>query len=305
MSNLINKNGALAALLLSLFYSTTTMADINVFACEPEWAALSKELGGEKVNAVSATTGRQDPHQVQARPSLISKIRDADLLVCSGADLEIGWLPILLRRSGNSKLQPGKPGYFMASKHVKLLGVPQIIDRSQGDVHAAGNPHVQTNPKNISRVAKALLNVMQEIDPENAGYYDSRYKDFHTRWKAALKRWRKQTRPLHGLPIVVQHRSWDYLEDFAKLKRVATIEEKPGIPPTSGHLAKLLKQLKANPARVIIRAAYQDGKASEWLSKRSGIPAVALPFTIGGDEQATDLFSLYDRTFNLLTEALQ
>ncbi len=279
-------------------------ANINVFACEPEWQALAEELGGDKVTTFSATTGMQDPHQVQARPSLISKMRNADLLVCSGADLEVGWLPVLLRRASNPKIAVNKPGYFFAANHVKLLGIPKVIDRSQGDVHAAGNPHIQTSPKNIALVAKALVKRMKTIDPTNASYYQKQTDNFLQRWKVSLRKWKNQIRPFKGARFIVQHASWDYLMDFGKFKQVATIEEKPGIPPTTGHLSDLVKQFKADPADIIIHAAYQDERASKWLSKRTGIPSVTLPFTVGGDDKAKDLFSLYNNTFNLITNTL-
>lgn len=289
---------------LALAHISTASANINVFACEPEWQALAQELGGDKVTTFSATTGMQDPHQVQARPSLITKMRNTDLLVCSGADLEVGWLPVLLRRASNNKIAVNKPGYFFAANHVKLLGMPKVIDRSQGDVHAAGNPHVQTNPKNIALVAKALVKRMKMIDPSNASYYQSQTDDFLARWKVSMKTWKKQARALKGTRFIVQHASWDYLMDFGQFEQVATIEEKPGIPPTTGHLSDLVSQFKQNPADVIIHAGYQDDRASKWLSKRSGIPSVTLPFTVGGTEQAIDLFSLYNSTFDLLANVL-
>jgi len=295
---------SLLTLMPLILVSFNCAARINVFACEPEWQALANELGGDKITSFSATTGMQDPHQVQARPSLISKMRKTDLLICSGADLEVGWLPVLLRRASNGKLQANKPGYFFAANHVKLLGIPKLIDRSQGDVHAAGNPHVQSNPKNISRIAIALVERMKIIDPTNANYYQARTDEFLSRWKIALRKWNKQVRAIKGEAIVVQHANWDYLVDFAKLTQVATIEEKPGIPATSGHLAALVKQLKNSPAKIVIRAAYQDERASNWLAKRSGLTSVVLPFTVGGSDQATDLFSLYDQTFTLLVDSI-
>jgi len=290
---------------ITFCHINTVSANINVFTCEPEWQALAQELGGDKVTTFSATTGMQDPHQVQARPSLITKMRNADLLICSGADLEVGWLPVLLRRASNSKISVNKPGYFFAANHVKLLGAPKIIDRSQGDVHAAGNPHVQTNPKNIALIAKALVKRMKTIDPNNAAYYQNKTDNFLARWKQAMRKWKKQVRALKGSRFIVQHASWDYLMDFGKFEQVATIEEKPGIPPTSGHLADLVNQFKNNPADIIIHAGYQDERASKWLSKRSGIPTVTLPFTIGGNDKATDLFSLYNDTFAILTNTLK
>lgn len=290
---------------LAFCHINAASANINVFTCEPEWQALAQELGGDKITSFSATTGMQDPHQVQARPSLITKMRNADLLICSGAGLEVGWLPVLLRRASNEKIAINKPGYFFAANHVKLLGVPKIIDRSQGDVHAAGNPHVQTNPKNIALVAKALVKRMKTIDPTNADYYQNQTDNFLTRWKQAIRKWKKQARILKGTRFVVQHASWDYLMDFGKFEQVATIEEKPGIPPTSGHLTDLVKQLKNNPADIIIHAGYQDERASKWLSTRSGIPTVTLPFTIGGTDKATDLFSLYNNTFSILINTIK
>ncbi|MBL4910057.1 MAG: zinc ABC transporter substrate-binding protein [Alteromonadaceae bacterium] len=285
--------------------ASTVSANINVFSCEPSWQALAQELGGDKVTTFSATNGMQDPHHIQARPSLIAKMRNADLLVCSGADLEVGWLPLLVRRAGNAKLTIGKPGYFFAANYVKLLDIPKVIDRSQGDVHAAGNPHIQTNPKNIALVAKAMVERMKIIDPDNANFYQDRADKFLTRWKKALRKWKKQARQLKGIRIIVQHKSWAYLMDFGRFNEVATIEDKPGIPPTSGHLVDLVKTFKNNPADIIIHAGYQSKKASQWLSQRTGIPSVTLPFTIGGTDKATDLFSLFDNTFDLLTNTLK
>ena len=218
-----------------LITSQQAIADIKVFTCEPEWQSLVLELGGEKITVFSATNGMQDPHQVQARPSLISKMRDAELLICSGADLEVAWLPLLLRRASNSSVKVGSAGYFMAADHVRLLGIPKTIDRSQGDVHAAGNPHVQTNPKNIRIIAKALVKRLKKIDPGNAEYYQNRTADFLSRWKKSMRAWKQKIRIIKGSKIVVQHASWDYLFDFASLEQVALIEEKPGIPATSGH----------------------------------------------------------------------
>lgn len=301
----LNKLHVFVGILVSTFFlSLPVFANINVFTCEPEWKSLVQELGGDKVSVFSATTGLQDPHQVQARPSLISKMSNADLLVCSGADLEIGWLPLLLRRASNSNIQVNKPGYFLAAEHVRLLGLPKVIDRSQGDVHAAGNPHVHTDPKNIRLIAKALVKRMKVIDPANADYYQKQADDFLIRWKKAVKKWKIQVKLLKGSKIIVQHASWDYLLDFVKLEQVATIENKPGIPVSSGHLHLLVKQFKHNAADVIIHAAYQNERSSTWLAKRTGIKSITLPFTVGGTANVTDLFSLYDETFRLLSNAI-
>lgn len=278
-------------------------AALNVFACEPEWGALVQELGGDKVSIYNATQALQDVHHIQAKPSLIAKARSANLAVCTGMELEIGWLPMVLRQSGNSEIQPGKPGYFEAASYVRHLEVPTRLDRADGDVHPQGNPHIQTDPRNIGKVAEALAQRLAELDAANAAFYKTRYQDFAQRWQDAMKRWDTQAAPLKNMPIVVQHKGFPYLEDWLGLKEVATLEPKPGVEPTSSHLAEVLDQLKRQPAKMIIRAAYNDDRASQWLAERAKIPAVALPFTVGGDDKAKDLFSLFDDTVQRLLEA--
>lgn len=278
-------------------------AALNVLACEPEWAALATELGGDKVKVSSATTALQDPHRIEARPSLIARTRNADLLACTGLELEVGWLPILLQQSGNPKIAPGQPGYFEAGNYVQRLEVPSRVDRSEGDVHAAGNPHIQQDPRNIAQVADALVKRLSEIDPANAAYYQSRHKDFAARWNAAMTKWAQQAAPLKGVAIVEHHKNMEYLIHWLGLRRVGTLEPKPGVEPSAAHLSGLLNQLQHQPAKMVIRAAYQDGRASQWLSEHAHIPAVVLPFTVGGDDKAKDLFSVFDNTVQRLLEA--
>lgn len=280
-----------------------SQAALRVLACEPEWGALVQELGGEVVRVDVATTPRQDPHRIEARPSLIGKARRADLVVCSGAELEIGWLPLLLQQSGNARIQLGTPGYFLAADFVQRLEVPSRADRSQGDVHASGNPHIQNDPRNISVVADALAARLAELDPGSAEHYRARHADFARRWAEAMQRWTAHAASLEGTPIVVHHRSWVYLESWLGLYEVAALEPKPGVPPTSGHLARVLAQLQTQPARMVIRATYEDPRPSEWLSERASVPAVVLPFTVGGTDGTDDLFSFFDETLRLLLEA--
>lgn len=289
--------------LLLLLASSSAIADLNIFACEPEWASLSEELGGDKVTVFAATTGLQDPHYIQARPSLIAKARRADLLVCTGAELESGWLPLLQRNAGNSAIQTGATGYVMASNYVKLMDIPTSLDRSQGHIHAAGNPHIQTSPLNIVKVAQALSQRMQEIDSINAVHYQQRFEDFNQRWQAAIEKWQQQAAPLKGLDVVVQHNSWVYLFDWLGLNKVAVLESKPGVPPTVSDLNNTLNQLKTTPAKMVIHAAYQPPRASDWLHDKTAITSVTLPFTIGGNEQSKDLFSLFDNSIQRLLDA--
>lgn len=292
----------LSVLLLSVA-SQFAHAALNVFACEPEWAALATELGGDKVKVTSATTALQDPHHIEARPSLIARTRNADLLICTGLELEVGWLPVLLQQSGNMKVAPGQPGNLEAGQFVPRLDVPTRLDRSEGDVHAAGNPHIQQDPRNIARVAEVLAARLTQIDAGNAAYYQERHKDFAARWNAAMKKWEQQAAPLKGIAIVEHHKNMEYLMHWLGLRQVGTLEPKPGVEPSAAHLSSLREQLQKQPAKMVLRAAYQDGKASQWLSEQAKIPAVALPFTVGGSERAKDLFGLFDDTVQRLLEA--
>ena len=280
-------------------------AAVNILACEPEWGALAREVGGDKVAVTDATTALQDPHHIEARPSLIAKARSAQLVVCTGADLEIGWLPLLLRQSANPGIQPGKPGNLEASAYVRKLEVPTRLDRAEGDIHPGGNPHIQTDPRNIAKVSVVLAQRLSVIDPSNAGYYQLRQKDFAQRWQQATQRWEMQAAPLRGVPIVVQHKAFPYLCDWLGLKEVATLEAKPGVEPSSTHLSEVLAQLQLTPARMVIRAAYDDERASTWLSERTKIPTVVLPFTVGGGDHASDLFGLFDETLKRLLDAIK
>ncbi|MBC7414539.1 MAG: zinc ABC transporter substrate-binding protein [Herminiimonas sp.] len=281
----------------------SAFAALNVLACEPEWAALATEIGADRIKASSATTALQDPHRIEARPSLIARTRNADLLVCTGLELEVGWLPILLQQSGNAKIAPGQPGNFEAGSVVARLDIPTRLDRSDGDVHAAGNPHIQQDPRNILKVAEALTRRLTEIDAPNAAFYQSRLANFAGRWTAAMQKWDQQLAPLKGTPVVEHHKNMEYLLSWAGLRQVGALEPKPGVEPSAAHLNELLGQLQRQPAKMVLRAAYQDGRASEWLSQHARIPAVVLPFTVGGDERAKDLFSLFDDTVARLLEA--
>ena len=295
----------LIAIALALCCTTPAYANLNVFACEPEWGALAGEIGGDKVSIYTATTGAQDPHQIQARPSLIAKARSADITICDGAELEIGWLPMILQQANNGKIQPNNPGAFDATSFVQLAEQPVTYDRALGDIHAAGNPHIQTDPRMMLPVAKALAARFVQLDGANAATYNARLADFTTRWNAALVKWTAMAAPLKGTPIVVQHHSWYYMEKWLGLTEVAPLEPKPGVPPSSGYLAQVLGKLQATPAKFIIRAAYEDDRPSKFVSEHAGIPALMLPFTVGGTPEAKDLFSLYDHTISLMLGALK
>lgn len=290
-----------ATVSLSLLLITPpAFAQIDVFTCEPEWKSLVEAIGGEFVQVYSATTAFQDPHHIEARPSLIAKTRQAELLVCTGADLEVGWLPLLLRQSGNAIIQENEPGFFLAAAQVERIEVPTQLDRSQGDVHAAGNPHVHWDPYRLITIAEALGKRLQVIDPANAAHYQQRLSLFVADWRTSITHWEQQADVLRGKKVIVYHKNWSYLLQWLQVDVIGDLEPKPGIPPTSAHLAKLLSTVRANKPDFILMANYQDDKGAQWLSKKANVPVLRLPFTVGGSEQASNLDALYNEVLSTL-----
>ena len=288
-----------------LFTAQPAMAAMNVFSCEPEWKSLVDELGLDRVNAYSATTAFQDPHHIEARPSLIAKVRRADLVICSGSELEAGWLPLLLRQAGNANVLPGKSGNFEASSFVKRLDIPSKVDRSMGDVHASGNPHVHLDPRRIATIAKALSQRLINIDPEGRQHYIENYNRFSSRWSAAMQIWQQQAKPLNGIGIVVHHKDWVYMFDWLNIKLIGALEPKPGLPTTVGHIVELKNRLKETPAKMVVHTQYQNARAAKRFAQMASIPVVELPYTVGGDAHAKDLFGLFDITIKILLGALK
>lgn len=281
--------------ILPFLLLSSTASALNIFACEPEWAALAQQLAPE-ADIYTATGALQDPHRVEARPSLIAKARRADLVVCTGAELEMAWLPVVLRESGNARVQPGSDGHFEAASALHMLEVPARLDRGDGDVHAQGNPHIQTDPRNFLPVAAALTQRLAQIDPAHAADFRQRHAAFERDWRAAIAKWEQQAAPLKGVAVVVQHKGFPYLSDWLGLKEVATLEAKPGLEPSAAHLSQVLQTLQGTPAKMVLRAAYQNGRPSEWIAERAQIAVVELPYTVGGSAGAKDLYGLFDDT---------
>jgi len=279
-------------------------AALNILATVPEWGSLAEALGGGDVKVSVATSALQDPHHVEAKPSLIARARNADLVVATGAELEIGWLPLVLQQAGNPKVRPGQPGYFEAAATVTLLDKPARLDRADGDVHASGDPHIQTDPRNIARVAAALSARMAELDPAKAEAYRARYKAFDDKWRASIARWEREAAPLKGVPVLVQHKGFTYLMAWLGMRQVAALEPKPGVEPTVAYLSEVLSIVQRQPVKMVLRAPYQSDRASLWIADRAKVPAVVLPFTVGGDAAAKDLFSLFDETIARLLKPL-
>jgi zinc/manganese transport system substrate-binding protein len=290
--------------LLSAVLVIPAEAALKVFACEPEWAALARELGDKDVEAYSASTALQDIHKIQARPSLIAKYRQADLVVCTGAELEIGWLPALVDKANNPSVLPGTRGFFEASQYVRMLEVPSSVDRALGDVHPYGNPHVQTNPQNILPIAQALAERLAELDGARADAYGRRFAQFQKRWQDALVKWQARAVPLKGVQVVSHHKTWVYLYDWLDVREVATLEPKPGIPPSGAQLERVLGAVKGRPVKAVVYSSYEAPQAANWLSEQTRIPTVQLPISVGGAKGADDLFGLYDVILDRLLQAV-
>ncbi len=299
------KQALFGVMVVALVAAQPVAAAIEVFACEPEWGALVTELAGDNAKVFVATTAAQNVHHIQARPSLIAAVRRAKLAVCTGADLEVGWLPILLRESGNAMIQRGGPGYFEAARYVAMMDIPTRLDRSDGDVHAMGNPHVHTDPRNLPPIATALANQLAMIDPGNATIYRERLHSFDIRWRDALARWSNKAASLRGIAVIEHHRSFSYLFNWAGVRVVGYLEPKPGVEPSTGHLASLLERQKTEGARLIVRASFNDPRASQWFAERAKIPAIVLPYSVGGNAVSKDLFSWFDNMIDLLVAASQ
>ena len=295
--------GALSLIIFAL--APSAHAAVRVLATTADWGALTKEIGGDRVDVYTATTAMQDVHRVEAKPSLVARARTADLLVANGAELEAGWLPVLLQESGNGRIQRGSPGFFEAASVVTLVEVPTKLDRAMGDIHPLGNPHIHLDPRNIAAVAKALAARLAVVDPAGAEAYAARGADFDRRWSAAITRWQEKAAPLKDVPVVIMHRDQSYLRRWLGLRELAAIEPKPGVPPSAGYLGELVTQLASSPPRMILLNAYNDPKAANWLSDRIHVPAVVLPFSVGGTPEAKDLFGLFDDTLDKLLGAAQ
>jgi len=285
-----------------LLVASPAFATLNVFACEPEWKSLVEALGGDHVKAFSATNAFQDPHYIEARPSLIAKTRQADLMVCSGAALEIAWLSLLQRQSGNNDIQFTKSGYFEASAQVELLEVPEVFDRFLGDIHALGNPHVHWGPYRMMTIAEALTKRLQMLDPKHSDDYEQKLETFIMDWKANIRNWETKGAVLRGKKVIVFHRNWSYLLAWLNIEEVGDIEPKPGVPPTSSHLATLVNNARSNKPDYILIANYQDPRGAQWLRKKLNVPVLTLPFTVGGSDQSYDLGSLYSEVITTLVE---
>lgn len=290
----------LPAILFAGFALPAT-ADLRVFACEPEWGAMVLALAPD-AQVHNATTAWQDPHYIEARPGLIAALRRADLAVCTGASLEAGWLPALIRRASNPAVRPGQPGLFMAAEQVTLHQPHDHVDRSMGDVHPEGDPHVHLAPDLMPEVMTALAARLQTIRPDQAGSYQRNLIRWQVDWNIHKRRWQQAAEELAGQRVVVQHSTYDYLLRWLGVETVADLEPKPGLPPSAGHLSRLLATEGLDEASAILVSWYQDERPARWMNDRTGVPVLALPSTVVPGEAPATLEALIDQIIDALLE---
>ncbi len=285
---------------------TAAAKKLNVVTATTDLAALAQEVGGDRISVESIAKGYQDPHYVEAKPSFLLKLRQADLLIVVGLQLEIGWLPPLITQCGNSRIQVGANGYLDASQFSEILEIPQgSITRAMGDVHPLGNPHYWLDPDNGRRIAKGIAAKLGETDPENAAYFQQRFQDFDRRLTEAEKKWDADMKPYRGRKVVTYHNS---LPNFVKhfgLDVVGFVEPRPGIPPTPSHTFELTNMMRRDHVKVIMVEPYFDRKTPDSIARQAGGVVVEYLPSVGGQKEVTTYFQLFDYDIALLTKAFQ
>jgi len=296
----------LAALVVAALLPARAEAILQVVTTTEGLAALAREVGGDRVRVESLSRGIQDPHFVDPNPTLAVKLRNADLLVDMGLELEVGWLPPLVNQSRNPDIQVSGSRRLIASNAVEVMDIPSgPIDRSQGDIHPSGNPHFLSDPRRAERVAAAISAKLAQLDPAGAAYYQGRLADFDRRLDAAMVRWRSELAPVKGAKVVTHHNSLRYFLDFAGVSAAGYLEPKPGITPPPSHLADLIGLVKSSGVKVIVVENYYDRKAADLVARLSGAKVVVIPGDVGGSKEASDYTSYVDTLVRALAHARQ
>ena len=291
-------------LLLVAWPGVAEAKKLNVVTSTTDMAALAQEVGGDKITVESIAKGYQDPHFVEAKPSFLLKLRQADLLISVGLQLEIGWLPPLITQSGNPRIQVGARGYLDASQFAQILEIPQgVVTRAEGDVHPLGNPHYWLDPDNGRRLARGFANKLAELDPGNAAYYQERFQDFDKRLSAAEQKWDAEMKPYRGRKVVTYHRSFPNFASHFGLDVIGYVEPRPGIPPTPSHTLELIQLMKSQNCKVVLVEPYFDLKTPQSIGRATGAQVLVYLPSVGGEKQVTNYFELFDYDIGLLTKA--
>jgi zinc/manganese transport system substrate-binding protein len=279
-------------LFLSLLLTTPALAGLNVVATLPWIGSLAREIGGDQVRVTTLVKPNQDPHLVEAKPSMILAGRKADILMYNGLDLEIGYLPLILESARNPKIVPGKPGNFDCSRFVNIIDKPTMVDRSMGDVHPLGNPHYYFSPANVLRVVQGMTDALAELDRANADYYRQNLKAFSAKFDRKQMEW--QTLGLQGKRFVAYHKLFEYLAADSGFRIVGYVEPKPGIPPSAAHVESLIESMKNDRPDGILTTSYYGKKESESIGGKTGVKVILLPGDVGAMERTDDWFSFMD-----------
>jgi len=283
----------------------TAQAQLKVVTSTTDLYDIGKAVGGDKITATHIGEGYQDPHFIEAKPSFVLQLRNADVWAFVGLDLEIGWMPLLLQGARNPKLDPGKPGYVDASRVISMLDIGRgNIDRSQGDVHPLGNPHYWLDPENGRRIAKLFQETFTTLDPKNASMYDANANAFTRRLDAAERTWQADIAKIKGQPVVAWHTSWRYFAEYTGMNIVGFMEPKPGVPPSPSHLAGLIQTMKQSGAKVIIMEPFYDKKTADFVASKTGAKVLVLPPSVGGTKGLDDYIQLMTSDIHQLAAAL-
>ncbi|MEP7078326.1 MAG: metal ABC transporter substrate-binding protein [Chthoniobacterales bacterium] len=290
--------------LIGLF-TATAQAKLNVVATLPDFAAIAREIGGDKVEVTAMGKPTEDSHFVDARPSFVVQLRNADVLIEGGAELEIGWLPPLLQNARNPKIEAGKPGRVQASQGVRLMNVPANVTRAAGDVHALGNPHFTVDPIIAKTIALHIAQSLSAVDAPNAASYEANYKKFETTINSKLQEWGTAMLPFKGQKVVAYHDSWPYFAHRFGVDIDIFLEPKPGIPPSPSHLAEVIAQMKAQKVKAVIVEPYQDRKIAEKVASSTGAKVVDFAQYPGALPNADTYVKLIDALIARLTAAMK
>lgn len=279
---------------------------VSVVATTEDLASLTREVGGDRVNVEALARGYQDPHFVEPKPSFILKLQRADVLVVVGRDLELGWLPPLIRQSRNARIQPGAQGYLDASLTARILETPiGHITRAMGDVHALGNPHYWLDPGNGRRIAQAIAQKLAAVSPADAPHFNQRFADFDRRLSEAERRWDAMMGPHRGLKVVTYHRTWPNFAERFGLEVIGYVEPRPGIPPSAAHTRDLAQEMRRRDVKILLVEPYVDLKTPHAIARDAGARVLVMPPSVGGAKEATSYLALFDHAVNLLIAALR
>ena len=287
--------------ILTLFFAPL-FAKVEIAATYPFIAQLAEKVGGDNVEVITLANGNWDPHFVVPRPSLIRKVADADLLILNGAQLEIGWLPPLVRQANNPKIQPGTQGFLDLSRFVTLINKPVAVTRASGDIHPDGNPHYSTDPFVMPELADAIAERLSRIDPEHAKAYAANAEAFRAEWNKHLEKWKREMAPLAGTKVIQYHQLYNYFLDRFGLVSIGNIEPLPGINPSSRHTMALIEQMRADNVKIILQDVYHNPKTAEFIAEKTGARVVTMPHDVNADHEADTLENLYETMIERLLQ---